>query len=214
MSESCTGVQTCQGVEMPSRAFPPPGVSPGHHRSAFLRHTWNSFYGVLIYGSHTLVIGGMVQLWGRLHKNYSLCCPNHEHLWALLMLWVAGWCPAAQACLITFAGIQCSRKELAECKIHTSSSKRNAVQMLHSHGAAGDLLSSVETLQWHQPFSAARVVQSSDHASQNLGQSLFKHMELEERRKYSDFLYLGCGLSEAVSLLAGIKSVCQRLAGV
>lgn len=30
-----------------------------------------------------------------------------------------------------------------------------------------------------EPFSAARVVQSSDHASQNLGQSLFKHMELK-----------------------------------
>lgn len=93
----------------------------------------------------------------------------------------------------------------------------NAVQMLHSHGATGDLLSTVEILQWQsalEPFSVARVVQSSDHVSQNLGQFPFKHVELEERRKYSDFLYLGCGLNEAVSLLAEIKHICQCLADV
>lgn len=36
-------------------------------------------------------------------------------------------------------------------------------------------------------------------------------MELEERRKYSDFLYLSYGLDEAVSL-AEIKYICQCLA--
>lgn len=38
ISESCAGVQTCQGAEMPSCVFPPSAVSPRHHRSTFLRH--------------------------------------------------------------------------------------------------------------------------------------------------------------------------------
>lgn len=57
--------------------------------------SWNHFNGVLIYGTYTLVIGRMVQLWGKTAQKflYSLCCPNQRQLWALLMLWVAGWYP-------------------------------------------------------------------------------------------------------------------------
>lgn len=43
ISESCARVQTCQGVEMLSRVFPPPAVSPRHHRSTFLRHIAATF---------------------------------------------------------------------------------------------------------------------------------------------------------------------------
>lgn len=42
-SKSCTGAQTCQGVEMPSNFFPPSAVSPRHPRSTFLRHSAATF---------------------------------------------------------------------------------------------------------------------------------------------------------------------------
>lgn len=35
ISESCAGVQTCQGAEMPSCVFPTPAISPRHHRNTF-----------------------------------------------------------------------------------------------------------------------------------------------------------------------------------
>lgn len=101
ISESCAGVQTCQSAEMPSCVFPAPAISPRHHRSTFLRHIPSPFQILKpflwgpYYGTYTLVIGRMVQLWGEIAQKflYSLCCPNQRQLWALLMLWVAGWYP-------------------------------------------------------------------------------------------------------------------------
>ncbi|RMC12895.1 hypothetical protein DUI87_10420 [Hirundo rustica rustica] len=115
------------------------------------------------------------------------------------------------------AGIQWSRKELAECKDpHFLIQKECGADAAQSWCRwrfilqCGDLAMTSAL----EPFSAASVVQSSDRASQNLGQRLFQRMEMEERRKYPDFLCLGCGLNEAVSVLAEIKCICQRLADV
>lgn len=146
----------------------------------------NSFYGVLIYGSYTLVTGRMVQLWGETAQKllYSLCCPNQWQLCALLMLRVSGWCPT-NCCssglsdnnnnnLIISEGIQCSRKELAECEdphflIQEEYSVDAAQSWCHWRFAlqCGDLAMTSAS----EPFNAARVLQSSDHASKNLGHS-------------------------------------------
>lgn len=134
------------------------------------------------------------------------------------MLWVAGWCPTN--CCSSGLSDNIWRNSVQQKKagrvqgstllIPEECSADAAQSWCHWRFAlqCGDLAITSAL----EPFSAARVVQSSDCANQNLGQSLCKHMELEERRKYSDFFYLGCGLDEVVSLLADMKCVCQCLA--
>lgn len=93
---------------------------------------------------------------GRLHKNYfTLCAAQPVIAVSSLMLWVAGWCPTN--CCSSGLPDNIFRNPMQEKRAGRvrrstpSSAKRNAVQMLHNHGATRDLLSSVETLQWHQP---------------------------------------------------------------